>query len=106
MGSYTADGHRSTRRTPIIEQNDANNSFTAAIAARRGPGARPRPAGRRRLPSNPSNPAAGAAVSFTVTVNNRGTTASGVTTVTRLVVGTTTLNTNTAVDRGRGDHRP
>ena len=48
------------------------------------------------ISSNPPNPAVGAAVTFTVAVNNRGTTAAGATTVTRLVVGSTTLNTNTA----------
>ena len=47
------------------------------------------------ISSNPPNPAVGAAVTFTVAVNNRGTTATGATTVTRVVVGGTTLNTNT-----------
>lgn len=45
--------------------------------------------------STPQNPAVGAQVQFTVAVQNRGTTASGATTVTRVTVGGTTLNTNT-----------
>lgn len=45
---------------------------------------------------SPANPAVGAAVAFTVAVHNRGTTATGTTTVTRVTVGSTTLNTNTA----------
>ena len=48
------------------------------------------------ITSNPPNPAVGAPVTFTVAVNNRGTAATGATTVTRLTVGSTTLNTNTA----------
>ncbi|GAB3501847.1 discoidin domain-containing protein [Phytohabitans suffuscus] len=79
----------------VIEQSDANNSFTApsplVVAQAPGPDLQV-----TNITSNPPNPAVGAAVTFTVAVNNRGTTATGATTVTRVVVGGTTLNTNTA----------
>ncbi|ALG10875.1 CARDB domain-containing protein [Kibdelosporangium phytohabitans] len=79
----------------IIEQNNDNNSLTASsrLVVAQAPGPDLQITG---ITSNPPNPAAGATVTFSVTVNNRGTTASGATTVTRLTVGSTTLNTNTA----------
>ncbi|MEE6259088.1 CARDB domain-containing protein [Plantactinospora sonchi] len=78
----------------IIEQDNGNNSFTATspLVVAQAPGPDLQVLG---ITVNPSNPAVGAAVTFTVAVNNRGTAASGATTVTRLVVGNTTLNTNT-----------
>ncbi|MFJ9027683.1 CARDB domain-containing protein [Streptomyces sp. NPDC102274] len=78
----------------IIEQDNANNSFTAPsdLVVGQSPGPDLQVLG---IESTPANPAVGAPVSFTVAVKNRGTTSSGATTVTRVVVGGTTLNTNT-----------
>jgi hypothetical protein len=94
MGSYSVTAVVDPTNA-IIEQNDTNNSFTASsplvVVQAPGPDLQV-----LSITSNPSNPAAGSPVSFTVAVNNRGTTASGVTTVTRVAVGATTLNTNTA----------
>jgi hypothetical protein len=77
----------------IVEQNNDNNSFTApsplVVGQAPGPDLQV-----LSVSSNPSSPAVGAAVSFSVTVNNRGTTAAGAT-VTRVVVGGTTLNATT-----------
>ncbi len=77
----------------IVEQNNDNNSFTASspLVVGQAPGPDLQVLG---VSSNPSSPAVGAAVSFSVTVNNRGTTAAGAT-VTRVMVGGTTLNANT-----------
>lgn len=78
----------------VVEQDNDNNSFTATgqmvVGQSPGPDLQV-----LSIDSTPSNPAVGAAVHFTVAVKNRGTTASGATTVTRLAVGGTTLNTNT-----------
>ncbi|MEU3183370.1 CARDB domain-containing protein [Streptomyces sp. NPDC006923] len=78
----------------VVEQDNDNNSFTATgqLVVGQSPGPDLQVLG---IESTPQNPAAGAAVQFTVAVKNRGTTASGATTVTRLTVGGTTLNTNT-----------
>ncbi|MFC4029986.1 CARDB domain-containing protein [Streptomyces polygonati] len=93
MGSYAVTAAVDPSDT-IIEQNNANNSLTAptqlVVAQSPGPDLQV-----LSVSSSPSNPAVGAAVSFTVGVHNRGTTASGATTVTRLTVAGTTLNTNT-----------
>nr|WP_042180455.1 CARDB domain-containing protein [Kibdelosporangium sp. MJ126-NF4]CEL14400.1 FIG01137493: hypothetical protein [Kibdelosporangium sp. MJ126-NF4]CTQ88765.1 FIG01137493: hypothetical protein [Kibdelosporangium sp. MJ126-NF4] len=79
----------------IIEQNDDNNSLTASsqlvVAQAPGPDLL-----ITAITPNPPNPAVGATVTFSVRLNNRGTTATGVTTVTRLTVGSATLNTNTS----------
>ncbi|GAA2623397.1 hypothetical protein GCM10010399_63310 [Dactylosporangium fulvum] len=93
MGSYTAAATVDPTNT-VVEQNDSNNTFTASsqLVVAQAPGPDLQVVG---ITSNPASPAAGAAVSFTVAVNNRGTTASGATTVTRVSVGGTTLNTNT-----------
>jgi hypothetical protein len=94
MGSYSVSSVVDPTNT-VIEQNDGNNTFTApaplVVAQAPGPDLQV-----LSISSNPPNPAVGAAVTFAVAVNNRGTTASGATTVTRVVVGGTTLNTNTA----------
>ncbi|WP_433537495.1 CARDB domain-containing protein [Micromonospora sp. CA-249363] len=94
MGSYAVSAVVDPANT-VVEQNNGNNSFTAAsplvVAQAPGPDLQV-----LSIASNPPNPAVGASVSFTVAVRNRGTTATGATTVTRLVVGGTTLNTNTA----------
>ncbi|GAA1892649.1 galactose-binding domain-containing protein [Asanoa iriomotensis] len=93
MGSYAVSAVADPTNT-VIEQNDANNTFTAPsqLVVAQAPGPDLQVTG---ITSNPSNPAVGAAVSFTVSVNNRGTTAAAAS-VTRLTVGSTTLNTNTA----------
>ncbi|MFG3558018.1 CARDB domain-containing protein [Micromonospora sp. NPDC047557] len=94
MGSYAVSAVVDPTNT-IVEQNNGNNSLTAAsplvVAQAPGPDLQV-----LSIASNPPNPAVGASVTFTVTVRNRGTTATGATTVTRLVVGSTTLNTSTA----------
>jgi hypothetical protein len=94
MGSYSVTSVVDPTNA-IVEQNDDNNSLTASsqlvVAQAPGPDLL-----ITNITSNPPNPAVGASVTFTVSVNNRGTAASGATTVTRLTVGGTTLNTNTA----------
>ncbi|MFI5928888.1 CARDB domain-containing protein [Micromonospora sp. NPDC051543] len=94
MGSYAVSAVVDPTNT-VVEQNNGNNSLTAAsplvVAQAPGPDLQV-----LSIASNPPNPAVGASVTFTVAVRNRGTTATGATTVTRLVVGSTTLNTNTA----------
>ncbi|WP_367128698.1 CARDB domain-containing protein [Saccharothrix sp. HUAS TT1] len=75
----------------VVEQNDANNTASAQVVVGQAPGPDLRVLG---FTSNPPNPAAGAQVTFTVQVNNRGTTASG-SSVTRVVAGGATLNTTT-----------
>ncbi|MFY1619857.1 CARDB domain-containing protein [Micromonospora sp. WMMD736] len=94
MGSYAVAATADPANT-VVEQNNGNNSLTAAaplvVAQAPGPDLQV-----LNIASNPANPAVGASVTFTVAVRNRGTTATGATTVTRLVAGGTTLNTNTA----------
>ncbi|GIH23656.1 hypothetical protein Aph01nite_19660 [Acrocarpospora phusangensis] len=94
MGSYEVSARADADNT-VFEQNEANNVLVASspLVVAQAPGPDLQVTG---ITSNPPNPAVGAQVTFTVAVNNRGTTASGVTTVTRLSVGGTTLNTNTA----------
>ncbi|MET8277609.1 CARDB domain-containing protein [Micromonospora sp. NPDC005174] len=94
MGSYAVSAVVDPTNT-IVEQNNGNNSLTAAspLVVTQAPGPDLQVLG---IASNPPNPAVGASVTFTVSVRNRGTAATGATTVTRLVVGGTTLNTNTA----------
>lgn len=94
MGSYAVSAVVDPANT-VVEQNNGNNSLTApsplVVAQAPGPDLQV-----LSIAANPPNPAVGASVTFTVAVRNRGTTATGATTVTRLVVGGTTLNTNTA----------
>ncbi|MET8349456.1 CARDB domain-containing protein [Micromonospora sp. NPDC005206] len=94
MGSYSVSAVVDPTNT-IVEQNNGNNSYTApsplVVVQAPGPDLQV-----LSIASNPPNPAVGASVTFTVSVRNRGTTATGATTVTRLTVGGTTLNTNTA----------
>ncbi|GAA2184111.1 CARDB domain-containing protein [Micromonospora lupini] len=94
MGSYAVSAVVDPTNT-IVEQNNGNNSLTAAspLVVTQAPGPDLQVLG---IASNPPNPAVGASVTFTVAVRNRGTTATGTSTVTRLVVGGTTLNTTTA----------
>jgi hypothetical protein len=93
MGRHTVTSVVDPTNT-IVEQDDNNNSLSAAsqLVVGQSPGPDLQVLS---INSSPSNPAVGAAVSFTVAVQNRGTTGSGATTVTRLVVGGTTLNTDT-----------
>jgi hypothetical protein len=95
MGSYSLSVVVDPTNT-IPEQNNDNNSFTAAtqLVVSQAPGPDLQVLG---ITSNPPNPAVGAAVTFTVSVKNRGITGTSVASVTRLAVGGTTLNTNTAV---------
>ncbi|MFG1624904.1 CARDB domain-containing protein [Kribbella sp. NPDC049227] len=79
----------------VVEQDDSNNTFQSPTQLAVGQAAGP-DLQVTGITSNPANPAPGAQVSFTVAVNNRGTAASSATTVTRLTIGSTTLNTNTA----------
>ncbi|MFJ2651432.1 CARDB domain-containing protein [Streptomyces sp. NPDC087420] len=78
----------------VVEQDNNNNSFaaTAQLVVGQAPGPDLQVLS---IDSTPANPAVGSPVQFTVAVKNRGTTASGATTVTRVAVGGTTLNTNT-----------
>jgi uncharacterized repeat protein (TIGR01451 family) len=94
MGSYSVAATVDPANT-VAEQNNDNNTFTAAgqLVVSQAPGPDLQVVG---ITSNPPNPAVGTAVSFTVAVKNRGITATGASTVTRLVAGGTTLNTNTA----------
>jgi hypothetical protein len=93
MGSYTVSSVVDPTNA-IVEQNNDNNTFTApsqlVIAQAPGPDLQV-----LSITSNPPNPAVGAQVTFTVAVNNRGTSASAAST-TRLTVGGTTLNGSTA----------
>ncbi|WP_066952180.1 CARDB domain-containing protein [Streptomyces lushanensis] len=93
MGSYRVTSVVDPTDT-IIEQDNNNNSFTATseLVVAQSPGPDLQVLG---IESSPQNPAVGAPVRFTVAVKNRGTTATGATTVTRVAVGGTTLNTDT-----------
>ncbi|WP_433363544.1 CARDB domain-containing protein [Actinoplanes sp. CA-142083] len=77
----------------VAEQNNDNNTLTASsqLVVAQAPGPDLQVTG---VTSNPASPSAGAQVTFSVAVNNRGTSAAAAT-VTRLVVGGTTLNANT-----------
>ncbi|MFI6133677.1 CARDB domain-containing protein [Micromonospora sp. NPDC051141] len=77
----------------VAEQNNDNNSFTASapLVVGQAPGPDLQVVA---ITSNPPSPAVGATVTFSVSVRNRGTSAAAAS-VTRLVVGGTTLNTAT-----------
>ncbi|MEV6967249.1 discoidin domain-containing protein [Hamadaea sp. NPDC051192] len=94
MGTYAVSATVDPANT-VFEKNEGNNSAANAtsMVVAQAPGPDLQVLG---IAPNPANPAAGQAVSFTVTLKNRGTTATGVTSVTRLTVAGTTLNTNTA----------
>ncbi|WP_222722219.1 discoidin domain-containing protein [Actinomadura alba] len=78
----------------IVELNELNNSYDggAPLVVTEAPGPDLQVLG---ITTNPANPAVGAPVSFTVTVKNRGISATGASSVTRIVVGGTTLNGTT-----------
>ncbi len=84
----------------VAETNEGNNTFTSGspLVVGRAPGPDLTVAG---VTPNPSSPAVGAPVTFAVQVHNRGTSAAGAS-VTRVVVGATTLNASTpAVNAGQ-----
>ncbi|MET7336030.1 CARDB domain-containing protein [Nonomuraea sp. NPDC005650] len=76
----------------LIEQSESNNAASATLTVSQAPGPDLQVTG---ITTSPANPAVGAQVSFTVAVNNRGTSAAAAS-VTRVSVGGTTLNGNTA----------
>ncbi|MFB7496786.1 CARDB domain-containing protein [Streptomyces sp. NPDC056161] len=89
-GSYTVSAVVDPTDT-VPELDNTNNSRTATnkLTVAQAPGPDLEVTG---ITTNPSSPAAGTAVSFTVAVHNRGTTAVAAGTVTRLVAGGQTLN--------------
>ncbi|MEV6931234.1 CARDB domain-containing protein [Dactylosporangium sp. NPDC051485] len=93
IGTYPVSATVNPAKT-VIEQNTDNNTLAAStsLVVTQAPGPDLQVLS---ISSNPASPPAGAAVSFIVAVNNRGTTAVTATTVTRVTVGTTTLNANT-----------
>jgi hypothetical protein len=90
MGTYTVSSTVDPSNT-ILETNNANNTFTSTsnLVVSQAPGPDLQVT---NITWTPSNPAVGAAVTFTVSVNNRGTTAVSAGTTTRVVAGSTTLN--------------
>ncbi|TXS44755.1 CARDB domain-containing protein [Streptomyces sp. t39] len=93
MGGYTVSAVVDPTDT-VAELDNTNNSRTAAakLVVGQAPGPDLEVTG---ITTNPSSPAVGATVSFTVAVHNRGTTAVPAGSVTRLTVGSTTLNGTT-----------
>ncbi|MFJ4839863.1 CARDB domain-containing protein [Streptomyces sp. NPDC088746] len=93
MGTYSVSAVVDPTDT-VVEQDNSNNSLTATskLVVGQSPGPDLEVLG---ITSSPSNPAVGAAVSFTVSLHNRGTTAVSSSTVTRLLVESTTLNGTT-----------
>ncbi|MFF1867314.1 CARDB domain-containing protein [Streptomyces sp. CB03911] len=93
QGSYTVSAVVDPTDT-VAEQDNSNNSRTASakLVVTQSPGPDLTVTG---ITTTPSSPAVGASVGFTVAVQNRGTTAVAAGTVTRLAVGTTTLNGST-----------
>lgn len=100
QGSYTVSAVVDPRDT-VVEQNNDNNSLTAAgkLTVGQSPGP---DLEVTDITSNPASPAVGSVVTFTVKVHNRGTSAVAAGSVTRLTVGGATLNgTTPALDAGR-----
>jgi hypothetical protein len=92
-GSYPVSA-RVDETDAIIELNELNNSYDggAPLVVTPAPGPDLQVLG---IATNPANPAIGAPVSFIVTVKNRGISATGAISVTRIVVGGTTLDGTT-----------
>ncbi|MGW1034001.1 CARDB domain-containing protein [Streptomyces antibioticus] len=92
-GSYGVSAVVDPRNT-VAELDDTNNSRTAAnrLVVSQAPGP---DLEVRSITTSPANPAVGQAVSFTVAVHNRGTSAAPAGSVTRLQAGSTTLNGTT-----------
>ncbi|MEU4062361.1 CARDB domain-containing protein [Streptomyces wedmorensis] len=93
MGAYTVSAVVDPTDT-VAEQDNGNNSRTAAtkLTVTQSPGPDLKVTG---ISANPSAPAVGAAVSFTVAVQNRGTATVPAGTITRLSAGATTLQGTT-----------
>ncbi|MFF1708962.1 CARDB domain-containing protein [Streptomyces sp. NPDC058268] len=93
QGSYTVSAVVDPTDT-IDEQNDDNNSRTAEskLTVGQSPGPDLEVTG---ITSSPANPAVGAKVTFAAKVHNRGTSGVSAGSVTRLTVGSTTLNGTT-----------
>ncbi len=93
QGSYTVSALVDPTDT-VVESDNTNNSRTTAspLVVGQSPGP---DLEVRSITSSPANPAVGARVTFTVAVHNRGTSAVSAGTVTRLTVGSTTLNGTT-----------
>ncbi|NUO47204.1 MAG: APHP domain-containing protein [Streptomyces sp.] len=89
MGSYTVSAAVDPSDT-VIESDNSNNSRTAAgkLTVSQSPGPDLTVTG---ITTNPTSPAVGADVSFTVAVRNRGTTAVPAGSVTQLTAGEQTL---------------
>ncbi|MFD5079929.1 CARDB domain-containing protein [Streptomyces sp. NPDC058371] len=89
-GSYTVSAVVDPTDT-VPELDNSNNSRTAAdkLTVTQSPGPDLEVSG---ITTNPASPAAGASVSFTVAVHNRGISAAPAGSVTRVQVGGTTLN--------------
>ncbi|MFD3326795.1 CARDB domain-containing protein [Streptomyces sp. NPDC058701] len=99
-GNYTVSAVVDPAGT-VVEQDDTNNSRTGSskLVVGQAPGP---DLTVTAIGSNPAAPAVGTQVSFTATVQNRGTTGVAAGTVTRLAAGTTTLNgTTPAVAAGQ-----
>ncbi|MGW4891288.1 CARDB domain-containing protein [Kitasatospora sp. NPDC004240] len=92
-GAYTVSAAVDPTDT-VAESDNGNNSRTAAakLTVAQSPGPDLQVTG---ITTNPSAPAVGTPVSFTVAVHNRGTAAVPAGTVTRLTVGATTLQGTT-----------
>ncbi len=93
QGSYTVSALVDPTDT-VVESDETDNSrtTTSPLVVGQSPGP---DLEVRSITSSPANPAVGAAVSFTVAVHNRGTAAVSAGTVTRLTVGSTTLDGTT-----------
>ncbi|MEE1738745.1 CARDB domain-containing protein [Streptomyces sp. BE147] len=99
-GQYTVSAVADPADT-VPEQDNSNNSRTASakLVVGQSPGPDLRITG---ITTNPTSPATGSAVTFTVAVHNRGTTGVPAGTVTRLTAGNSTLNgTAGAIGAGR-----
>ncbi|MFI9111539.1 CARDB domain-containing protein [Streptomyces venezuelae] len=100
MGSYTVSAVADPTDT-VPELDNGNNSRTAAtkLVVGQSPGPDLRVTA---ITTQPASPAVGTPVTFTVTVQNRGTTAAAAGSVTRLTAATTTLSGTTgAVPAGQ-----
>ncbi|WP_434381170.1 CARDB domain-containing protein [Melittangium boletus] len=93
-GAYTLGAVVDPQNT-VVEQNEGNNAYSnptrLTVSEAPGPDLQV-----LSISPTPANPAVGAAVKFSVAVKNRGSTAVNGATVTRVVVGGSTLDTSTA----------
>jgi hypothetical protein len=92
-GSYTIGAIADPDQT-VVEQNEGNNTFNnpSKLTVSEAPGPDLQVLS---ITPNPANPAVGAAVKFSVAVKNRGTTAVSASTITRVTVGSATLDATT-----------